>query len=444
MIWIAILKKYFNNSGFKMFQFQNDFITVPYSKYLENQETILQNDGSLLFWAKDDEGKKSARELFDFSIHNSECRSYYALMTIVGDFEKDGDFPRWKIGRQTWEMNNVFWNKWACSHLSPHEKQKVAEKLGVPVEQLSFASQQEVSAFLAYYRNRLGDTTAEFPDPRRTINLKGFYFDRPQLWFRRFIPSSLMLEHSTFGQVVHQEYTIYSHELEQNWSYYCCAVNKLACRYEGNANYGWLEVGGHMTFSNSTFSERANFSCLSSRGDTFFEGSIFERDAEFHAAKFGGEVDFSSCTFKRRSNFDHAFFCNSVPRFSGSSFDSDFVLPAEISLDDRWPAEFIPIKDKNGRPDKYNLGNKITPKERKQRYQDLRSIANGLENLDYERFFQRLELRTSAQTVRSTDGILIKAYDCFSDFGYSFLRPLIALAAMFVFWDFVFVRFLLE
>lgn len=201
-------------------------------------------------------------------------------------------------------------------------------------------------------------------------------------------------------------------------------------------------------FSNSKFHGDVNFQFIETKNLIEFKNSLFEKNNHFNNSIFYDYVDFSNSLFKSMTNLanckfyktldnsyiqsenaytlENAFFKNNLPNFIQANFTEAPRLDNIKIEDNVSPGSF-----------KNSITTFIHP-DIKARYQALKRLAVQAHDHENEQKFWAGELR-SDRSLRNEDGSwnrrpLISAfwwgniaYEFFSDFGRSIVRPLISL-----------------
>ena len=159
--------------------------------------------------------------------------------------------------------------------------------------------------------------------------------------------------------------------------------------------------------------ERANFS----NGVSFLK-TAFSSAAKFENANFSGATDFISATFEKSSSFVNAKL-KSKTSFTGAIFKTKppEFFGAELHEGTVWPGRKAwPIPKRKDEADDFVRA-----------YERLKLEMDHLKKHEDELDFFALELQSRCVWVGTWTGLPIAIYGAFSDFGRSYLRPLVAL-----------------
>jgi hypothetical protein len=159
--------------------------------------------------------------------------------------------------------------------------------------------------------------------------------------------------------------------------------------------------------------ERANFS----NGVSFLK-SVFSSAAKFENASFSGATDFISATFERSSSFVNAKL-KSKTSFTGATFKTKppEFFGAELHEGTVWPGRKAwPIPKRKDEADDFIRA-----------YERLMLEMDRLKKHEDELDFFALELQSRRVWLGTWAGLPIAIYGTFSDYGRSYLRPLVVL-----------------
>lgn len=260
---------------------------------------------------------------------------------------------------------------------------------------------------------------------------------------------------ATFEQDAHFSGVTFEQDAEFDEATFKKGVLFNAKAFSGPASFCGATFKGVASFSGKTFSnsarfERATFEEVSFERATFKAHALFDwvtfSEASFREATFSNVAMFSKCTFDENTNFDHAVF------EAGASFNSS-KSNGPFSLAD---ARFDRVPDFTGAQlgRVLRLDNVRVPepascdkgsKESAARFRVLKGLA--IQAHDYEReldfFAGELKSRRFVNDHPFGRGWpkfwAGKLYEFLSNFGRSLMRPLIALAALFIGFTFVYV-----
>jgi len=166
--------------------------------------------------------------------------------------------------------------------------------------------------------------------------------------------------------------------------------------FSGRANFGDVTFSGLSDFSGATFAREANFG-----------GVTFSRDADFRKVTFSEQSNFVNAVMKDTTSFNGAIFKTEPPKFFGAELHQGTVWRGIT-----WP---LPPKDKE------RAGHFIDA------YACLKLEMDRLKKHEDELVFFALEMQSRRVLLGPWRGLPMAIYGAFSDFGRSYLRPLVAL-----------------
>jgi hypothetical protein len=400
---------------------------------------------------------------------------WYILMTVYGE----------QLGGMNEELhlkNRAAWNAWACQNMSLKEREAVAKATGVPLEELSAwaASKEEIQrCFNEAWRNRspVYQSQIDLPNPSEAPRLMFSEFSNSLIMDRFVFPSGIYFIGSEFAQPVSLQFAILSSETRFDACSFNGHIQFTDANFNGSCGFNDAQFSAFSDFSRSSFKgtldfNKANLSSTaefietsfsdSSFHETVFKGeanfqnskfsglatfnrAIFEGQTEFTSASFNAPVFFTGTSFRRRAyfrsvefrvttpdnsisfggshfeeptNFESARFFSQFPNLEGTILHSETIFTVE---EGDIIGRFWPEHPKNPKTAK-NSCSKIRNNLAKQ----------GLP--EAEHFFYRREMRFAG--LASTNPLEKLAYVLFStlsDYGYSFVRPLVALVGLFAF-----------
>jgi hypothetical protein len=194
-------------------------------------------------------------------------------------------------------------------------------------------------------------------------------------------------------------------------------------------------------FAGFVFPGNADFRSATFSGNAAFQGATFSGDADFERATFSGDAEFQGTNFENRADFAHAVFIQTLQ--TGSTFFAGHFFFNGTEF--RYPPNFVSTSFKNppvflGTKFKYPAGLwpfgicKISDGEA--RYRRLKQLAT--ESHDHEMeldlfAFETKAKRSHSQKLFSPTGparlLASYIYELASDFGRSWIRPLVGLLA---------------
>ncbi|PRX37757.1 Pentapeptide repeat-containing protein [Meinhardsimonia xiamenensis] len=386
---------------------------------------------------------------------------WYVLATIAGEQPsgRDQSFGR-LLGLFTAYENDLhtrnrrFWNGWACSRMSQEERAELAERMGLPVEELAPWSKEERAKVEAEFADRLGpgipipepateridflDTCFRLPfafqkcvipGPSR---FAGAHFSAASIFDAAVFLRCSGFESATFHGVAKFDCAAFTNGVSfdkatfSGDASFSGAAFFLNCgfdaavfsgravfwdaTFEGQAQFRGTNFGGDAEFWSSVFNGGAWFVGAALDATGRFSGAIFRGPALFDQVTFRGDAEFSDGAFEGPTKFTGARFSGAVPTFYNRRFHQDTDITTDKAF---WP----PVTEENAR-------------DSKRAYTRLRQIMAELHKPDAEAFFGRQELRCDEVLDKGLSKWVSRAYGMLSDYGFSFTRPALALAGM--------------
>jgi hypothetical protein len=194
-------------------------------------------------------------------------------------------------------------------------------------------------------------------------------------------------------------------------------------------NFSDVEFERHASFTRYVFSRRSSFRSAIFSGRADFDGATFFGAASFQGAKFFGEVIFYGAKFSPDVDFGKAIFS------SGSSFVNT-EMKGETCFNDAVfktePPRFFDAKLHQGTVWRgITWPSKPEDKDEAGRFIDayacLKLEMDRLKKHEDELDFFALELQSRRVMLGTWKGLPVAIYGVLSDYGRSYLRPLVAL-----------------
>jgi uncharacterized protein YjbI with pentapeptide repeats len=204
--------------------------------------------------------------------------------------------------------------------------------------------------------------------------------------------------------------------------------------FHGWAKFGEADFSGRATFDGATFCEGADFGGATFakgahvNGGTYFCGAAFSEEAHFQGATFSDEALFADATFSRRANFGKASF-GGTSSFVNAEMNGETSFEGAIFKAE--PPKFFGAKLHQGTV--WRGINWPKPKDKEKAgafidaYACLKLEMDRLKKHEDELDFFALELQSRRVLLGIWTGLPIAIYGIFSDYGRSYLRPLVAL-----------------
>jgi uncharacterized protein YjbI with pentapeptide repeats len=306
--------------------------------------------------------------------------------------------------------------------------------------------------------------------PDRTANLDSSHthFDRPVIFERFQFQSPTDFSSATF-----------SREANFGGVQFNSKTNFTSATFSGEANFSRVQFNAGVDLQSATFSKsvdfqnanfvdpgfrsvtffgRADFGAASFSGTlrtTDFSLAVFSDVADFGSAAFHNEVDFESATFAEMAIFRSATFSgdadftevvfNSVIYFINAKFGSNTFF-TDAHFEGRVPdfrgATMHEATEWHGATWPKPPGGRAVAQEQVYAYERLKQEMERLKKHEDEQRFFRKELQARRRLLRTSPGewLLNGVYQVSSDYGNSFIRPLLWLLVVFAAGAAIFAR----
>ena len=407
---------------------------------------------------------------------------WYILATLHGEQPEGADFLNYD--RSLHAKNRRTWNKWAFAAFTNDQLEFLrnrVDKEGNPTfssEELTPNNGFDRAEFKKLWSQRIncfGGTNIEIPNPdtykdfvnncfNKYFNVEGLIFfgdgrfdyavfekganfnDVVFFHSADFNSAKFLLQSKFCNVVIHQHAGFskvkFSKDVEFNDAIfkYIADFNYAIFRntvYFENVKFKFSMFGnviffGEFNFSNTKFDEMASFTYSRFNKRAVFDNAIFSNDCSFSMVKFKNDVEFQSVNFKK------SFFNNSI--FSGRAdfTNAQFLSCTNFSKSDfkKFPPKFHGASLHEGTvwhgatwPDPPS--DKKIAQQHVYNYERLKQEMERLKKHEDELEFFALEMRAKRVVEGKWSGKrwINAAYEWFSDYGRSVLRPAYGLAA---------------
>jgi hypothetical protein len=223
------------------------------------------------------------------------------------------------------------------------------------------------------------------------------------------------------------------------------------CSFDAEARFERTNFAGRVNFTNAHWRADVKFGAasLSDAKPLSFLGCTMEALAFFNDVVWPADADayvgaFADARFRRIAIFDGEFCAFSM--FSGTTFDADVSLGSSTFLDDDAFARAV-SSARRGATNAAKARNMseqyltdIYLQALENGFRVLKQVHERLRDRELEQIYYRLELLARReQSRRSNAELLVSyAYGLTSDYGRSFVRPLMALGIVWLFFAVVF------
>jgi uncharacterized protein YjbI with pentapeptide repeats len=391
---------------------------------------------------------------------------WYLLMTLYG--EQEGE----EIDRDLHEKNRTAWNAWAGQWMSEEARAAAAKSSGVTVEELAAWPRLRKEIEDLHQKNwnarsSKDQTWPRLPDPQHVANFYETVFEREFVADHLVFPAETTFACAMFARTAAFNSATFSKQANfsatsfngTTWflstkfmdvsqfstacfksktkfdsAYFVGACWFSACDFQENVWFGATTFFERAQFNGVSFKRGVGFRATNFKGASWFDSTEFIGDTWVNRAEFSGltyfvgatfgtaDVDqvisFNDCHFAKPTNFGNARFLSRYPDFEGAVLHPETTLTAKAGDADGpfWPtspADPVAAKDSCAKI-RNNIGKQGFP--------------------EAEHFFYRKEMRFAGLAAANPfERLAYWLFGLLSDYGYSFVRPLAALALVFGF-----------
>ena len=297
---------------------------------------------------------------------------WYRILTAYGE-QEPGAFDK-----ELHEKNRRIWNGWACGHLDEAERVALAEKAGLHVEELAPLNAEEQRKL----EKACGGAEA-VPKSSDDVDFSKTHFRNP-IGFLKCVVASSWADFSTAHFASWADFST---------AHFASWANFRTAHFASEAYFSTAHFASWANFRTAHFASWANFSTAEFRNSSDFRGGAFEGPLDFRSARFAGP--------DARS-----------PLFHNCKMHGDTRFTLDTTL---WPT---PTDD--------------NAEDEKEAFTRLRQIMVELHKPDDQHFFLRREMAAKALMGPWYDRWITKGYGLIADYGWSMLRPVVGLAALWV------------
>jgi uncharacterized protein YjbI with pentapeptide repeats len=362
------------------------------------------------------------------------------------------------------KKNRIAWNRYFAAELDEGTRKKLIEENRHPAEELTPFSPDELEGIEIAFGERCKVSGHNVPLPKSSysINFQNVQFDSP-VTFEGFLLRDCWFADAVFQPGFHAHFeaaTFIGSARFTNATFHAKAYFKGAnfretfplgrevdfsgARFVTGAFFDEAAFGGQVYFNGTSFlgetrfmaasfSHKAEFRDTAFSARTYFNGALFSW-AEFSHARFDDGVYFDAATFTGETNFIGSIFgAQSSFVNAKMKYDTSF----ESALLEREPPRFFGAELHDGT----NWDAKKWPlppaKERAKQFVDsyacLKREMDRLKKHEDELDFFAVELQSRRVLLGPWKGLPIAMYGLLSDYGRSYLRPLLALVGVVAF-----------
>jgi len=352
---------------------------------------------------------------------------WYRILTAYGE-QEPGAFDK-----ELHEKNRRIWNGWACGHLDEAERVALAEKAGLHVEELAPLNAEEQRKL----EKACGGAEA-VPKSSDDVDFSKTHFRNP-IGFLKCVVASSWADFSTahfaswadfstahFASWAYFSTAYFASEADFSTAHFASWADFRTAHFASWANFRTAHFASWADFSTAHFASWANFRTAHFASEAYFSTAHFASWANFRTAHFASWANFSTAEFRNSSDFRGGAFEGPLDfrsaRFAGPDARSPLFHNCKMHGDTRftldttlWPT---PTDD--------------NAEDEKEAFTRLRQIMVELHKPDDQHFFLRREMAAKALMGPWYDRWITKGYGLIADYGWSMLRPVVGLAALWV------------
>ncbi len=399
----------------------------------------------------------------------AEDNPWYLLATLYGAPERWGDELQVK--------NLTAWNRYYASSFDEKVRTNLIEEKRYRAEELAPFSPEELQEVAAAFAERckaLGkklalpatDDNIDFSNVNfeqdaffreylfRRPDFNGAAFSRVAFFDRATFPGGALFDHATFSDQALFRNATFSSDVTFDAAAFSDYAGFDGATFSSGVTFNTAAFSGHAGFDGAIFSGMADFDYAAFSGGALFRFAAFSGRAYFRFAAFSDYAGFNGAIFSSMADFGCAAFSGGA-HFNGATFSSD-VRFAHTTFDGT--TEFVNAKMKDEtffqgaifkkEPPRFfnaelhqgtvwrDITWPPTPKGLDEAgpfidaYACLKLEMDRLKKHEDELNFFALELQSRRVLQESKfrgSGIPIALYGLISDYGRSYLRPIVGL-----------------
>ena len=375
---------------------------------------------------------------------------WYVLATVAGEQEESSLLD---IDDELHAKNRRVWNGWMCQGMAEGERAALADKLGLPEEDLRPLSAEEKAEVKARFEAAFPDRSPKemIPAPDATVDFRRVHFSSMLLLRRCHFTRCAVFKDAHFSRTAHFQKAHFTKYADFRAVHVTGSANFQQARFSGDANFEKTYFTGRADFrkahfikvayfENVHFTGRANFEKAQFAGRADFRAAHFTWPTDFQAAHFNGEAFFRAAHFTWPADFRDAHFTGyadfQAARFHEYTNFSDGCFKAKTIFDGATFKGEVPqffhreMHQDTGFSDDPKLWPEVTAlnaKAGKRAYTRLRQVAAEIYDPDLEHFFLRQEMRCKARIEWDKGAwfhwLFFVLYRWIADSGISVARP---------------------
>jgi uncharacterized protein YjbI with pentapeptide repeats len=373
------------------------------------------------------------------ALKSANDNPWYCLATLYGEQ------PVGRLDQELAEQNRIAWEQWISGNMNDERRDEL----------------------VAIFAQRSSPGSLTIPERATAVDFSHTHFERPVSFadFRFISPADF--RSATFGgdanfggalfnsNKVDFSSATFSGDTKFGRAQFVMGVDFESATFSGGVDFEYVHFGDP-NFRAATFSGIANFrhALFTGISSTIFHSAVFSGDADFSSAVFQRGADFGSATFSKTASFNAAEF--NIARFNAATFSNSITF---INAEFKGSASFVDARFEALGPDfrgarmhEATEWHGVTwpkpPKswenaqEQVYIYERLKQEMERLKKHEDEQKIFRMELRARRRLLRAspTEWLLNLIYQWSSDYGNSFIRPLLWLVVVFAVGAAIFAR----
>ena len=226
---------------------------------------------------------------------------WYVLATVAG--EQEGKYYH-QIDHDLHAKNRRFWNGWMCRAMEDGERAALAEKLGLPEEELAPLTSEEIATVRARFEAAFPDRAFKevLPGPHEVADLHRVHFH-----------NSFVCEKFRLFCLVNFEKAHFSNSAFFQEAHFEGGAEFQNAHFSGPAFFREMHLPSLADFQEVCFNEGGYFQRVRFGRSTFFQGAQFIEVANFRDAQFFGDFLFYNVRVMGGAQFQGT-------RFTASSY----------------------------------------------------------------------------------------------------------------------------
>lgn len=311
--------------------------------------------------------------------------------------------------------NRIAWNRYFAANLDEETRKNLIEEKRFTAGELRLSPEGLRDIVMAFAeRCKASSKEIELPARGAAIDFSNVEFEQRTLFSGYLFSSHANFTGATFSSVAYFNGATFSSGASFESATFSSGASLKDASFSGGASFyvatyfgtsfGGAIFSGVAIFEGATFSSEAIFGGATFSSGAFFEYATFSAWANF-GATFGAATSFVNAEMNGETSFEGSKFLTEPPRFFGAKLHQGTVWPDPKQLP----------KPKN----EEEAGRFIDA------YACLKLEMDRLKKHEDELNFFALELQSRRVLLGTWKGLPIAIYDVLSDYGRSFVIPLV-------------------